>query len=302
MTEIAGHTEAGTATLTAVGDTRQAGAPAHVGDLPWIEDAGKVAPRDAREMSKLFFDQLQVLEEGTHEYAYARNTLIEMNLSLVRFAASRFRNRGSGEMEDIIQVGTIGLIKAIDRFDLSREVEFTSFAVPYIVGEIKRFFRDTSWAVHVPRRLQELRVEMAKARDHLASVLDRDPTVKELAEHLNLTEDEIVEGMVAANGYTAGSLEMPSAGEEGQTGKSGRGFADVLGDPDPEIETIENLHALAPLLTRLDDRERSILEMRFGREMTQSQIGEVLGISQMHVSRLLSRTLTKLRTGMLVED
>ncbi|MER5664336.1 sigma-70 family RNA polymerase sigma factor, partial [Streptomyces mirabilis] len=119
-------------------------------ELPWIEDAGNVAPRDARALSKVFFDQLQVLEEGTREYQYARNTLIEMNLSLVQFSARRFRNRGSGDMEDIVQVGTIGLIKAIDRFDLSREVEFTSFAIPYIVGEIKRFFRDTSWAVHVP--------------------------------------------------------------------------------------------------------------------------------------------------------
>ena len=112
---------------------------------------------------------LQVLEEGTREYQYARNTLIEMNLSLVRFAARRFRNRGDGDMEDITQVGTIGLIKAIDRFDLSREVEFSTFAVPYIVGEIKRFFRDTTWAVHVPRRLQELRVDLAKAKEELGN-------------------------------------------------------------------------------------------------------------------------------------
>lgn len=120
------------------------------GALPWIEDTDKVAPKDARALSKLFFDRLQTLEEGTHEYQYARNTLIEMNLTLVHFAARRFRNRGNGDMEEIIQVGTIGLIKAIDRFDLSREVEFATFAVPYILGEIKRFFRDTTWAVHVP--------------------------------------------------------------------------------------------------------------------------------------------------------
>ncbi|WP_237550093.1 sigma-70 family RNA polymerase sigma factor, partial [Streptomyces sp. SID1034] len=179
-----------------------------VGELPWVEDAGKVAPKDARELSKVFFERLQVLEEGTADYQYARNTLIEMNLSLVRFAAGRFRNRGSGEMEDVIQVGTIGLIKAIDRFELSREVEFTSFAVPYIVGEIKRFFRDTTWAVHVPRRLQELRVEIAKAKETLARDLDRDPTVSELAALLDRDEEEVVEGLVAANGYTAGSLDM----------------------------------------------------------------------------------------------
>ncbi|WP_405392827.1 SigB/SigF/SigG family RNA polymerase sigma factor [Streptomyces sp. NBC_01102] len=271
--------------------------------LPWIEDAGKIAPQDARTLSRVFFDRLQVLEEGTPEHQYARNTLIEMNLSLVRFAAGRFRNRGSGDMEDIVQVGTIGLIKAIDRFDLSREVEFTSFAVPYIVGEIKRFFRDTTWSVHVPRRLQELRVDIAKAKESLAAGLDRDPTVHELAEHLGLDDGEITEGIVAANGYTAGSLDMPTDTAD-QAGRAvgGRTFADVLGEPDPAMETVENLHTLAPLLDDLDDRERRIIEMRFGQEMTQAQIGEELGISQMHVSRLLSRLLRKLRSGMFTQD
>ncbi|MFD4029718.1 SigB/SigF/SigG family RNA polymerase sigma factor [Streptomyces sp. NPDC058637] len=271
--------------------------------LPWIEDAGKIAPQDARTLSKVFFDRLQVLEEGTPEHQYARNTLIEMNLSLVRFAAGRFRNRGSGDMEDIVQVGTIGLIKAIDRFDLSREVEFTSFAVPYIVGEIKRFFRDTTWSVHVPRRLQELRVDIAKAKESLAVALDRDPTVHELAEHLGLDDKEVTEGIVAANGYTAGSLDMPTETAD-QRGRAvgGRTFADVLGEPDPAMETVENLHTLAPLLDDLDDRERRIVEMRFGQEMTQAQIGEELGISQMHVSRLLSRLLRKLRSGMFTQD
>ncbi|MFJ2649991.1 RNA polymerase sigma factor SigF [Streptomyces sp. NPDC087420] len=287
-----------TGTVRAVGVERTAERSEDV--LPRIDDPSKVAPKDARALSKLFFDQLQVLEEGTHEYQYARNTLIEMNRSLVRFAAGRFRNRGGGDMEDIIQVGTIGLIKAIDRFDLSREVEFTSFAVPYIVGEIKRFFRDTSWAVHVPRRLQELRVELAKAKEHLATGLDRDPTVKELAELLDIDEEEVIEGLVATNGYTAGSLDMPT-GDEGQSG-SGRTFADVLGEPDPAMEKVENLHALAPLLEQLDERERSIVEMRFGREMTQSQIGTELGVSQMHVSRLLNRIISQLRAGMLVEE
>ncbi|MGW4316503.1 RNA polymerase sigma factor SigF [Streptomyces sp. NPDC004491] len=273
------------------------------GGLPWIEDAGLIAPRDARRLSRLFFDRLQALDEGTPEHQYARNTLIEMNLSLVRFAAGRFRNRGSGDMEDIVQVGTIGLIKAIDRFDLAREVEFTSFAVPYIVGEIKRFFRDTTWAVHVPRRLQELRVDLAKAKEALAVVLDRDPTVQELAGYLDLEEEEITEGLVAANGYTAGSLEMPAdAGDHAGRTTAGRTYADVLGEPDPAMETVENLHALAPLLGELDARERRIIDMRFGQEMTQAQIGDELGISQMHVSRLLSRILRKLHDGMLAQD
>ncbi|MFF4096165.1 SigB/SigF/SigG family RNA polymerase sigma factor [Streptomyces sp. NPDC001834] len=273
------------------------------GELPWIENAGGLAPSDARELSRLFFERLRVLEEGTPAHQYARNTLIEMNLSLVRFAAGRFRGRGGGDREDVVQVGTIGLIKAIDRFDLSREVEFTSFAVPYITGEIKRFFRDTGWAVHVPRRLQELRVDIARATESLAAQLDREPTVRELAERLGLCEREVGEGLVAANGYTAGSLDMPA--EPGATGRhhgSVRTFADVLGGPDPAIETVENLHALAPLLGGLDERERRIVDMRFGQEMTQSQIGAELGVSQMHVSRLISRILRKLRSGMAVED
>ncbi|MCX5112902.1 SigB/SigF/SigG family RNA polymerase sigma factor [Streptomyces sp. NBC_00378] len=275
-----------------------------LGGLPWIEDAGKVAPCDARELSRLFFGRLQALEEGTPAHQYARNTLIEMNLSLVRFAAGRFRNRGGGgDMEDIVQVGTIGLIKAIDRFELSREVEFTSFAVPYITGEIKRFFRDTTWAVHVPRRLQELRVDIARTKESLVTELDRDPTVPELAEQLGLSEEEVTEGIVAANGYAAGSLDMPAdPSEAGRRHAPGRTFADVLGGPDPALETVENLHALAPLLGCLDERERRIIDMRFGQEMTQARIGAELGISQMHVSRLISRILRKLRNGMFVEE
>ncbi|MCX4869015.1 SigB/SigF/SigG family RNA polymerase sigma factor [Streptomyces sp. NBC_00257] len=283
----------------------QADVPAgDLGGLPWIEDAGKVAPCDARELSRLFFGRLQVLEEGTAAHQYARNTLIEMNLSLVRFAAGRFRHRGGGgDMEDIVQVGTIGLIKAIDRFELSREVEFTSFAVPYITGEIKRFFRDTTWAVHVPRRLQELRVDIARTKESLVTELDRDPTVPELAEQMGLSEDEVTEGIVAANGYAAGSLDMPAdPSEAGRRHAPGRTFADVLGGPDPALETVENLHTLAPLLGCLDARERRIIDMRFGQEMTQARIGAELGISQMHVSRLISRILRKLRNGMLVEE
>ncbi|MBQ0851535.1 SigB/SigF/SigG family RNA polymerase sigma factor [Streptomyces sp. NPDC057621] len=267
------------------------------GDLPWIEDGAKVAPKDARVLSRLFLDRLQELEEGTHEYQYARNTLIEMNLSLVSFAARRFRNRGSGDMEDVIQVGTIGLIKAIDRFDLSREVEFTSFAIPYIVGEIKRFFRDTTWAVHVPRRLQELRVSLAKSKEALAATLNRPPTVKELADHLDLSEEEVIEGLVAANGYVAGSIDTP--GGDDDAGDGGPKYADTLGEEDPAMDLFEDLHTLAPLLQQLDDRERTIIEMRFGREMTQAEIGRELNLSQMHISRLLTRTLSRLRAGLL---
>jgi RNA polymerase sigma-B factor len=271
------------------------------GGLPLIDDATSVAPHDARVLSRLFFDRLQELEEGTHAYSYARNTLIEMNLALVHFAAGRYRNRPSTDREELVQVGTIGLIKAIDRFDLSRETEFTTFAIPYIVGEMKRFFRDTSWAVHVPRRLQELRVELSKAKEHLSVALDRDPTVAELAEHLQLTEEEVIEGLVAANGYSAGSLDTPYSDTDGGGDGEGRTLADTFGSCDPALELVEDFHCLAPLLERLPERERTLLRMRFGEEMTQAQIGQELGYSQMHVSRLLSRTIAKLRAGLLAQ-
>ncbi|MEU9098414.1 SigB/SigF/SigG family RNA polymerase sigma factor [Streptomyces sp. NPDC048361] len=264
-------------------------------ELPVIEEPARVAPGDARELSRRFFERLAVLQEGTREYQYARNTLIEMNMSLVRFAARRFRNVAD-EMEDVVQVGMIGLIKAIDRFELSRETEFTTFAVPYVVGEMKRFFRDTTWAVHVPRRLQERRGELTRAREELEMRLDRSPTVKELAALMGVGEDEVREAQLAANGYNSASLDaaLSTDTEDGEAA-----LADFIGADDPAMELVEDFHALAPLMAELSDRERLLLRLRFGAELTQSQIGEELGVSQMQVSRLLSRTVAKLRTGML---
>ncbi|GGZ81987.1 SigB/SigF/SigG family RNA polymerase sigma factor [Streptomyces subrutilus] len=271
-------------------------APAPV-ELPRIVNAREVAPSDARGLSKSFFERLATLEEGTPERQYVRNTLIEMNLSLVQFAVRRFRNRTDGtDMEDLVQVGTIGLIKAIDRFDPSLGNEFATLALPYITGEIKRHFRDTTWAVRVPRRLQELRIELARGKEELSAVLDRAPTVKELAAHLELDEDAVIEGLVAANGHSSQPLDT----DQNDTSDSPtRALADTLGEDDPAMELFEDLHTLAPLLEQLDGRDRLILHMRFGQEMTQAQIGERLGISQMQVSRLLTRTLGRLREGML---
>ncbi|MFJ2399329.1 RNA polymerase sigma factor SigF [Streptomyces sp. NPDC087843] len=278
-------------TVTKTAETRTAA-------LPEIADPSQIAPKDARQLSRLFFGQLAVLEEGTPEYQYARNTLIEMNMSLVQYAAGRFRSRGQEEMEDIVQVGTIGLIKAIDRFELTREVEFTSFAVPYIVGEIKRFFRDTSWAVHVPRRLQEARIQLAKATEELRSRLGRMPSVRELSQLMCLSEEEVNEARLASNGYNSSSLDATiSSSEDGEAA-----LADFIGVNDNALELIEDFNALAPMIAGLDDRERRIIHMRFVDELTQAQIGEHLGISQMHVSRLLNRTLAKLREGMLITN
>ncbi|WP_340378370.1 SigB/SigF/SigG family RNA polymerase sigma factor [Streptomyces sp. SS7] len=264
--------------------------------IPPQEEIAQIGAVDARALSKTLFERLESLEEGTHEHAYVRNTLVELNLALVKFAASRFRSR-SEPMEDIVQVGTVGLIKAIDRFELSRGVEFPTFAMPTIVGEIKRFFRDTSWSVRVPRRLQELRLDLARAGDELAQKLDRSPTVAELAERLGITNEEVVEGMAASNAYTASSLDAQPDEDDAEGA-----LADRIGYEDHGLEGIEYVESLKPLIAELPPRERQILSLRFVAGMTQSEIGEELGISQMHVSRLLSRTLVRLRKGLTVEE
>ncbi|MGY0021298.1 SigB/SigF/SigG family RNA polymerase sigma factor [Streptomyces sp. cg35] len=258
-----------------------------------------IAPRDAREIGRFLFDRLAQLEEGTHEYSDVRNVLIEMNLSLVKYAASRFKHRGAEEMEDIVQVGTIGLIKAIDRFELSREVEFTSFAIPYIVGEIKRFFRDTSWAVHVPRRLQEARIELSKATEELRTRLGRSPSTAELAELMQLEPSEVAEAQKASNGYNSVSLD---AAVNGSDDESETMLADFIGIDEDRFELVENFHSLAPLIADLDERDRRLLHLRFVEERTQADIGEELGCSQMHVSRLITRAVSKLRAGLMAED
>ncbi|WP_063771584.1 RNA polymerase sigma factor SigF [Streptacidiphilus albus] len=261
-------------------------------------DPGAVGPADARELSKALFVRLASLEEGTHEYQYVRNTLVELNLTLVRYAAGRFHHR-SEPMEDIVQVGTIGLIKAVGRFDPERGTEFTTFALPTIIGEIKRFFRDTSWGVHVPRRLQELRLALARATDELEQGLDRAPTSAELAEHLGLTPQEVCEGRVAANGYSVASLDAQPGDDESCSGAS---LAEYVGAPDPGMERVENFESLKPLMAGFPERERTIMSLRFGAELTQAEIGAELGLSQMQVSRLLTKALRSLRTQLLADQ
>ncbi|WP_370081586.1 SigB/SigF/SigG family RNA polymerase sigma factor [Streptacidiphilus sp. MAP12-16] len=254
------------------------------------------SPPDARALSKVLFTRLRALDEGSPEYTYVRNTLVELNLALVRFVAARFRSR-SEPMEDIVQSGTVGLIKAINRFDPDRQVEFPTFALPTISGEIKRFFRDTSWAAHVPRRLQELRLTLAKAIDELTQTLDHVPTTPDLARHLGLSTSEVIEGLRASNAYTAGTLDTA----EGESHAHGR-MNERLGHEDRALEHVDNHESLKPLMAGLPERERAVLSLRFGRDLTQSQIGAELGISQMHVSRLLSRAIGQLREGLLTDD
>ncbi|MFB6624083.1 SigB/SigF/SigG family RNA polymerase sigma factor [Streptomyces sp. NPDC056374] len=265
--------------------------------LPEIADPLAVSTDDARALSTALFERLHSLEEGTADYSYVRNTLVELNLSLVKYAATRFR-RSPESWEDIVQVGTVGLIKAINRFDPERGNEFMSFALPTVLGEIRRHLRDTSWSVHVPRRLQELRLHLAKANDALEQDLGRPPTDAELGAHLGITEDELREGRLASNGFTSRSLDVAVDDEDDGPGMLAR----RLGSDDDGFEKIENLEALKPLVAGLCTRDRTILALRFGDELTQAEIGERLGLSQMHVSRLLHRILGGLRTALTADE
>ncbi|MFF7216754.1 SigB/SigF/SigG family RNA polymerase sigma factor [Streptomyces sp. NPDC008238] len=202
-------------------------------------------------------------------------------------------------MDDILQVRTIGLIKAVDRFDPDYGAEFVTFALPTIVGEMKRFFRDTSWSVHVPRRLQEQRLDLVKTTDVLAAELDRLPTVAEVAQRMDVTEDQVLEAMLAGNAYSAVSLDAPPPEESPD---SGTAWAERFGYEEPRYGKVEDLHALKPLLAELPDRDRKIIDMRFGQAMTQKQIGQELGVCQMHVSRLLTRILARLPEQMVPQD
>jgi RNA polymerase sigma-B factor len=228
--------------------------------------------------------------ESEEDKSSHRERLVEQYIGLVEFLARRFRNRGE-PLEDLVQVGTIGLLKAIDRFDLDREVEFSTYATPTIVGELKRHFRDKGWAVRVPRRLQELHLELTKTVSLLGQELGRSPTVAEIAEATGTDEETVLEGLEIAQAYNFTSLDAPIESDDGGS----TSFADQLGTQDEHLENLEYRASLAPEVAKLPDRERTILYLRFFKGLTQSEIAERLGISQMHVSRLLNRTLGQLR-------
>jgi RNA polymerase sigma-B factor len=249
-----------------------------------------------RAHTRSLFAELAVLTEDDPERRPIRDELVELHLPLVEYLARRFRNRGE-PLDDLVQVATIGLIKSVDRFDLERGVEFSTYATPTIVGEIKRHFRDKGWAIRVPRRLQELKLSLNKATAELSQRNGRAPTVAELAVHLELTEEDVLEGLESANAYSAISLDAPDVADEGSTAVS-----DSLGALDEALEGVVYRESLKPLLEALPPREKNILMLRFFANMTQSQIAADLGISQMHVSRLLAKTLAQLREDLLVDE
>jgi RNA polymerase sigma-B factor len=257
-------------------------------DAPPVSDNRRRAERTAP-----LFAELATLEKGDPRRERLREILVEEHLPLVRHFARRFSNRGE-PFDDLLQVGTLGLIAAIDRFDPTRGVEFLSFAVPTITGEIKRHFRDQGWSVRVPRRLQELHLSLNAAVGELAQKNGRAPTPSELAEHLGIPRAEVLEGLAVANAYRSSSLDERLSGEDDSPT-----LAATLGEEDAALEGVEYRESLQPLLATIPARERRILILRFFGNMTQSQIAADIGISQMHVSRLLSQTLAKLREGLL---
>ena len=251
-----------------------------------VTDTSEAAagPTDAVQLVRA----MATLPVGDPARARLRERAIEAWLPLAQHLAHRYYGRGEPE-DDLIQTATIGLIKAVDRFDPDRGVEFAGFAIPTILGEIKRHFRDRTWSIRVPRRLQELRAAITAANNTLSHTLGRSPTVADVAVHLGVTEEEVLEGLEGAMAYSATSLATP-IGTEGD-----RELGDTLGGYDHDLELVDMRLALGPALASLDDRDQKIVALRFYGNLTQAEIAEQLGISQMHVSRLLARALLTLR-------
>src|SRR5260370_29026718 len=220
-----------------------------------------------------------------------RDELIEAHLGLAEYLARRFTNRGE-PLDDLVQVASLGLLKGVERFDPSRGLEFSTFATPTIVGELKRHFRDKGWAVRVPRRVQELHLRMGTVVNNLSQELGRSPTIPEIAVRADVSVDEVLEAMEAGRAYRFSSIDAP-AGDDDDRAPSPA--ATQLGEDDTGLEEVEQRILLSPLIASLPKREQMIIHLRFFRGMTQSEIAARLGISQMHVSRLLARSLAQLR-------
>lgn len=255
---------------------------------------------DKQSARKLTWDK-ELTRELFRRYRFdndeaARDELITMYLNLVKYLASRFRNRGE-PIDDLVQVGTIGLIKAIDRFDIERQVEFTTYATPTIVGELKRYFRDKGWAIKVPRRLQELSFKANQAIDILTQQLQRSPSISEIAEYLEVSPEEVLEAMETSEAYNFVSLESDRGGE----GLENFSILEYIGKDDALMEVVEDRTTLASALKELTSQEQKVMYLRFFQGLTQTEIAQKLKISQMQVSRLLRRTLRVLRENIVRE-
>lgn len=240
---------------------------------------------DVRDM----FRELGGLSEDSSAYERQRERIVERCLPLADHIARRFDGRGEPR-EDLIQVARVGLVNAVNRFDVDAGSDFVSFAVPTIMGEVRRHFRDNSWSVKVPRRLKELHLRLGAATAELSQRLGRAPTASELAVELEMDREEVIEGLVAGSSYNTLSIDSGGGGDE-----EAPAIVDTLGDMDDGLDQIDNRETLRPLLAQLPERERTVLVLRFFESMTQTQIAERVGVSQMHVSRLLAKSLARLR-------
>jgi RNA polymerase sigma-B factor len=258
-------------------------------------------PRTPKQSRKLIWDKQHTRElfRRYHEERdeAARDELVTMYLNLVKYLASRFRNRGE-PIDDLVQVGTIGLIKAIDRFDIERAVEFTTYATPTIVGELKRYFRDKGWAIKVPRRLQELSFRVNQAVDALTQMHQRSPTIAEIAEYLGVTTDEVLEALETSEAYNFVSLES----DRNSDGADSFSILEYIGKDDQLMAVVEDRTTLSAALKSLSPQEQRVLYLRFFQGLTQTEIARQLDISQMQVSRLLRRTLRVLREHLVHEE
>jgi RNA polymerase sigma-B factor len=241
--------------------------------------------QDRDELRRKFAEYTRTREQSL------RDELIAAHLGLAEYLARRFANRGE-PLDDLIQVASVGLLKAVERFDSERGLEFSTFATPTIVGELKRHFRDKGWAVRVPRRVQELHLRLAGVVGGLSQEMGRSPTIAEIAERAGVSDEEVLEAMEAGRAYRFASIDAPNPGEDEDRML---GMAARLGSDDAGMVDVEHRMELSPLLESLPERERTILHLRFFEGMTQSEIANRLGISQMHVSRLLARSLQQLR-------
>jgi RNA polymerase sigma-B factor len=228
--------------------------------------------------------------------ARARELLAERYLPLARRLARRYQ-RAEEPFEDLVQVASLGLLKAIDRFDASRDVAFSSFAVPTVLGELKRHFRDRTWSVRVPRDLQELALRVDRTASELSLASGHAPTVGELAAAVGVSEEQVLDALGAASAYRASSLDAPRSAQGGEEGGESL-VGDALGIEESGFERAEERAALAPLLALISPRERLVLMLRFGEDLTQAEIGERIGVSQMQVSRLIRAALVRLREGL----
>jgi RNA polymerase sigma-B factor len=262
-------------------------------EMPDADEADAAMSRaEQRAAVARMFQEMSAHDPGSPARQAVRDAIVADHMDYARYVASRFKAPPGG-VEDVVQVAYLALVKAVDNFDAEYGVPFIGYLTPMVTGEIKRHFRDTTWDLHVPRRMQELTLELRGAADVLSHALGRSPSVKELAEHLEARPEDVVEAMDASGAYSAASLDRPvSTGEE-----QGTPLGELLGGDDAGYDWVVDRETLKPLLAKLSDRDKRILLMRFFRNMTQSKIAEELGVSQIQVSRLLDRILTELRAA-----